>query len=387
MIPYGKQDINQNDIDAVIAVLKSDFLTQGPQVPAFEESIMSITSVQNAVAVSSATAALHIACLALELGAGDLLWTTPNSFVASANCARYCGADVDFVDIDPKTYNLCPHQLEKKLANAERLPKVLVAVHFAGEPCDMKLIHQLAERYGVRIIEDASHAIGAFYENQPIGNCQYSDIAVFSFHPVKIITTAEGGIATTNDTELAQRMRDLRSHGVTRDTLRMTHPTDGAWYYQQIELGFNYRMTELQAALGVSQLVRLEEFIEARHIRAARYDTLLTQVSDRTTQVIATQARNLANKSALHLYPIEIKPEYRKPVFDSLRAESIGVNVHYIPIHIQPYYQALGFAKGDFPAAENYYAGTISLPLHPGLTEAEQSFVIDQLEKALAACA
>jgi len=385
MIPYGKQDINQDDIDAVTAVLKSDFLTQGPQVPAFEKRIMDVTEAPYAVAVNSATSALHIACLALNLGPGDILWTTPNSFVASANCGLYCGASVDFVDIDPSTYNLCPLQLEQKLEHAAQRPKVLVVVHFGGEPADMQAIGRIAKRYGVLVIEDASHAIGAQYQGTPVGACVYSDITVFSFHPVKIVTTAEGGMATTKDATLAQRMQELRSHGVTREPDRMDKAPEGPWYYQQVGLGFNYRMTELQAALGVSQLERLHLFIERRQQLAQRYDELLKPLEE--TYGLSRQKRHLGQVSALHLYVIEVPAAQRLPIYNAMREQGIGVNVHYIPIHTQPYYQQLGFKAGDFPNAERYYAGAISLPLHPGLTEAEQDFVVLQLEKALQQCA
>lgn len=382
MIPYGRQHITQADIDAVVDVLKSPFLTQGSQVPAFEQAIANYTSASYGVAVNSATSALHIACLALGLGQGDWLWTVPNTFVASANCGLYCGAQVDFVDIDPVTLNMSVDALSKKLALAKaenRLPKVVIPVHFSGEPCDMAAIHALSQQYGFAIIEDASHAIGGKYQGKPIGNCQYSNITVFSFHPVKIITTAEGGLATTNRADLAEKMQLLRSHGVTRDTNLMTQPSEGGWYYQQVDLGFNYRMTELQAALGVSQMTLLDTFIARRHQLAKRYDELLKDLP------IILPTRHPENGSALHLYPIQIKAESgktRKQVFDHLRANDIGVNVHYIPVHTQPYYQAMGFATGDFPNSEAYYQAAISLPLYYDLTEAEQDTVIAVLTQA-----
>ena len=383
MIPYGRQHITQADIDAVVDVLKSPFLTQGSQVPAFEQAIASYTGASYGVAVNSATSALHIACLALGLGQGDWLWTVPNTFVASANCGLYCGAQVDFVDIDPVTLNMSVDALSKKLALAKaenRLPKVVIPVHFSGEPCDMAAIHALSQQYGFAIIEDASHAIGGKYQGKPIGNGEYSNITVFSFHPVKIITTAEGGLATTNRADLAEKMQLLRSHGVTRDTNLMTQASEGGWYYQQVDLGFNYRMTELQAALGVSQMTLLDTFIARRHQLAKRYDELLKDLP------IILPTRHPENGSALHLYPIQVKAESgktRKQVFDHLRANDIGVNVHYIPVHTQPYYQAMGFATGDFPNSEAYYQAAISLPLYYDLTEAEQDTVIAVLTQAL----
>ena len=388
-IPYGRQHITQTDIDAVVAVLQSDFLTQGSQVPAFEERVAAYTGAKFGVAVNSATSALHIACLALGLGQGekgkdDWLWTTPITFTASANCGLYCGANIDFVDIDPLTLNMSVEALEAKLkvAKAEnRLPKIVIPVHFTGEPCDMAAIHALSQQYGFKVIEDASHAIGGRYHKQPIGNCEFSDITVFSFHPVKIITTAEGGLATTNDPALAEKMQLLRSHGITRDANLMTDEPDGGWYYQQIDLGFNYRMTELQGALGVSQMNYLDDFVTRRHQLAKRYDELLTDLP------IILPYRNPANYSGFHLYPIQLTADSgktRKQVFDSLRAQNIGVNVHYIPVHTQPYYAKLGFKQGDFPHAESYYAQAISLPLYYDLSEASQAQVVDALKIALA---
>jgi len=383
MIPYGKQDINQNDIDSVIAVLKSDFLTQGPQVPLFEKTIVDYCGAEYAIAVNSATSALHIACLALGLGEGDWLWTSANTFVASANCGLYCGAQVDFVDIDPRTYNLSADALEQKLIGAEiqnKLPKVVVPVHFAGQSCDMKRIHELSQQYGFKIIEDASHAIGGKYLDEPIGNCRYSDITVFSFHPVKIITTAEGGLATTNQAELAKKMQLLRSHGITRNPELMSQ-NDGGWYYEQIDLGFNYRMTELQAALGVSQMQRLDDFVVKRHQRQQRYDELLKDLP------IITPYQDRDCYSALHLYPIQLELEKisktHAQVFDKLRKNDLGVNLHYIPVHTQPYYNNMGFRKGDFPNADSYYNRAISIPLYSGLTFEMQGQVLDILKKVL----
>ena len=386
MIPYGRQTISEADIAAVVRVLQSDFLTQGPQVPAFEGSLKAYCGAAHAVAVNSATAALHIACQALGLGKGDILWTTPITFVASANCALFCGATVDFVDIDPHTLNLSIPRLAEKLAAAQVsgcLPKIVVPVHFAGEPCDMAAIHALSQQYGFKIIEDASHAVGASYQGGKVGNCRYSDITVFSFHPVKIITTAEGGACLTNSPELADTLARLRSHGITRNPDEMTHEPDGAWFYQQIELGYNYRMTELQAALGVSQMTRLDEFVARRHALAERYDALLADLP------LTLPHRNPNNRSALHLYPVQVQPESgktRQQVFDYLRTHGIGANVHYIPVHTQPYYrQRFGFAHGDFPAAEAYYARAISLPLYFSLSEDEQDSVVATLKQAFQA--
>lgn len=382
-IPYGRQDISEADIQAVVDVLRSDWLTQGPAVPRFEQAVENYCGAGHAVAMNSATSALHVACLALGLGPGDSLWTSPNTFVASANCALYCGARVDFVDIDPRTYNMSVAALEEKLLVAERdgkLPKIVVPVHFAGQSCEMIRIHVLAQRYGFSIIEDASHAIGGKYLGAPIGNCLYSDITIFSFHPVKIITTGEGGMALTNDHELADRMALLRSHGITRDPAQMTRESDGPWYYQQIALGYNYRMTDMQAALGVSQMSRLGEFVARRHTLAEKYDELLAGLP------VVSPWQHPDAYSALHLYPIrlklkEIKATHRE-VFEALRAEDIGVNLHYIPVHTQPYYQSRGFKAGDFPEAERYYAEVISLPMYPGLGEAQQNKVVAVIEKA-----
>ena len=386
MIPYGKQDITQADIDAVVNVLKSDFLTQGPQVPAFERALMDSTGANHALAVNSATSALHIACLALELGAGDRLWTTPITFVASANCGLYCGASVDFVDIDPATYNLCPVALKEKLIRAKKegvLPKVLVAVHLCGQPCDMKAIHALSIEYGFKVIEDASHAIGGRYLEQPIGSCEYSDITVFSFHPVKIVTTAEGGAALTNSKALADKMALYRSHGITRDEALMENASHGGWYYEQVDLGFNYRMTELQAALGVSQMSRLSEFVTARHELAVRYYDKLASLPI----ILPYQLPN--TYSGLHLYVIRLNlneiSKTHKEVFDELRENGIGVNLHYIPVHLQPYYQKMGFKQGDFPNAESYYSNAISLPMFHGMTHEQQDEVISKLTQILEA--
>ncbi|MDH0364477.1 UDP-4-amino-4,6-dideoxy-N-acetyl-beta-L-altrosamine transaminase [Comamonas aquatica] len=383
-IPYGRQDITQADVDAVLTVLQSDFLTQGPKVPAFEHAVASYCGTKHALAVNSATSALHIACLALDLGPGDWLWTSPITFVATANCALYCGAKVDFVDIDFRTYNLCPQALERKLEQAERegkLPKVVVPIHLCGQPCDMKAIHSLAVRYGFKIIEDASHAIGGRYKGKPIGNCEYSDITVFSFHPVKIITTAEGGMALTNSAELASKMSLFRSHGITRDPAQMTHKTDGPWYYQQIELGYNYRMTELQGALGVSQMERLDAYVTRRHQLARRYDELLAKLP------VTTPWQHPDSYSGLHLYPIRLQLDKitkgHRQVFESLREQGIGVNLHYIPVHSQPFYQRMGFKSADFPQAQAYYREAISLPMFATLTDVQQDAVIRILAEVL----
>ena len=386
MIPYGKQDISQSDIDAVVAVLQSDFLTQGPVVPRFEQVVATYCGASHAVAVNSATSALHIACLALGLGPGDWLWTSPITFVASANCGLYCGAKVDFVDIDPETFNLCPVALEQKLLDAEgsgRLPKVVVPVHLRGQPCDMQAIHTLAQRFGFKIIEDASHAIGGRYLCDPVGNCRYSDITVFSFHPVKIITTAEGGIATTNNPDVARHMALLRSHGITREPEKMTQAPDGPWYYQQIDLGFNYRMTELQAALGLSQMERLDAYVARRHELAQRYNALLHKLP------ITVPAQPTDGHSALHLYVVRLKlgqvNRSHGEVFNRMRQQGIGVNLHYIPVHTQPWYARMGFQPEDFPHAMAYYQEAITLPLYPTLTESDQTAVVAALEQAVAA--
>lgn len=377
MIPYGRQDINQADIDAVVAVLRSDFLTQGPAVPAFEKAVFSYCGARHAVAVNSATSALHIACLALGVGKNDVVWTTPITFVASANCALYCGATVDFVDIDPRTYNLSVDRLAEKLAQAEKagtLPKVVIPVHLCGQPCDMAGIHALSQQYGFKIIEDASHAIGGRYKGEPIGNCRYSDITVFSFHPVKIITTGEGGMAVTNDAQLANQMVRLRSHGITRDPAEMTHAPDGPWYYQQIELGFNYRMTDMQAALGLSQMQRLEEFVSQRHVLATRYDELLKN------HPVTTPWQHADSYSGLHLYVVRLragdKSMNHREIFERLRVNGIGINLHYIPVYRHPYYARLGFNSSDFPEAERYYAEAVTLPMYPGLTQQQQLEVV-----------
>lgn len=384
MIPYGRQDITQTDIDAVVGVLQSDFLTQGPMVPRFEQSVAQHVGATHALAVNSATSALHIACLALGLGPGDRLWTTPITFVASANCALYCGADVDFVDIDPHTYNLCPQALALKLEQAERegtLPKVVVPVHLCGQPCDMQAIHALSQRYGFKIIEDASHAIGGKYQGEFIGNSRYSDITVFSFHPVKIITTAEGGMALTNDEALANKMALLRSHGITRDPAQMTREADGPWYYQQIDLGFNYRMTELQAALGVTQMERLDQYVARRHQLARRYDDLLTGLP------VTAPWQHADSYSGLHLYVIRLQLDMiqktHRQVFEALRELGIGVNLHYIPVHTQPYYERMGFKPDDFPQSQTYYQEAISIPMFQTMTDEQQDEVVQALKKSL----
>lgn len=384
MIPYGRQDIDERDVAAVVEVLHSEWLTQGPAVPRFEQAVATHCGASHAVAVNSATSALHLACLALGLGPGDWLWTSPITFVASANCARYCGAGVDFVDIDPRTANMSVVALAEKLdraAKTGRLPKIVVPVHFAGQPCEMAAIHALSRQYGFRIIEDASHAIGARYCNEPVGNCRYSDITVFSFHPVKIVTTGEGGMALTNDPRLAETMTLLRSHGITRDPGRMDHEPDGPWYYQQIMLGYNYRMTDIQAALGLSQLQRLEAFLSRRRRLAARYERELAGLP------LTSLWQHPETQSAWHLYVVRLKLDAigksHRQVFEALRSAGIGVNLHYIPVHTQPDYRRLGFQAGDFPEAERYYAEAISLPMYAALSEAEQDQVIAAVKEVL----
>ncbi|MBD9598856.1 UDP-4-amino-4,6-dideoxy-N-acetyl-beta-L-altrosamine transaminase [Pseudomonas sp. PDM10] len=382
MIPYGRQSLDQADIDAVVAVLQSEWLTQGPTIERFEQAMAERCQADFAVAVCNATAALHIACLAAGLGPGDRLWTTPNTFLASANCGRYCGAEVDFVDIDPLTWNLDAYALKAKLEAAEdngTLPKVLVAVAFSGQSCDMRMIAELAERYGFTIIEDASHAVGATYAGRPVGCGDFAAMTVFSFHPVKIITSAEGGMVLTNRRDLAERLQRLRSHGMTRDPGQMTEPSHGPWYYQQIELGFNYRITDLQAALGLSQLNKLNAFIERRRELAARYERLLAYLP------LTLPSPQPEAESAWHLYVVRLQLDRinlsHRQVFEGLRAAGVGVNVHYIPLHLQPYYRDLGFAEGDFPQAERYYAEAISLPLYPLLSDEHQDYVVEQLRR------
>lgn len=384
MIPYGRQDISDADIAAVAAVLKSDFLTQGPVVPAFEAAVAAACGAAHGVAVNSATSALHLACIALGVGPGDLVWTSPITFVASANCARYCGADVDFVDIDPRTYNMSPDALAQRLEAAERagrLPKVVIPVHLTGQPCDMVAIAALGRKYGFRIIEDASHAIGGRYLGAPIGSGRYSDITVFSFHPVKVITTAEGGVAVTNDEQLARTMAACRSHGITRDVEEMASPSDGPWYYEQTRLGFNYRLTDVQAALGLSQLQRLDDYVARRHRRAEYYDDRLAGLP------VTVPFQHPDGYSGRHLYVVRLEldaiPHSRRVVFERMRAAGIGVNVHYIPVYRQPYYRALGLDASWCPHAEAYYASAISLPLFATLTEAEVDTVVRALTSAL----
>lgn len=382
-IPYGRQSINEADIQAVVEVLRSDFITQGPAIERFEQAVAQYCGVKYAVAVSNATAALHIACLALELGPHDTLWTAPNTFVASANCGRYCGASVDFVDTDPATYVMDVTALEAKLkatqAKGQALPQIVIPVQFAGQCVEMDRLSQLAKTYGFAVVEDAAHGIGGKYRQKPIGSCEYSEMTVFSFHPVKIITTAEGGMITTNREDLYQKLLRLRSHGITRDERLMRNPAEGPWYYEQLELGFNYRMTDMQAALGYSQMQRLDDFVARRHVLAKRYDTLLADLP------VTCPQQHPDSYSALHLYPMQVsRPELRRPVFEALRAASIGVNVHYMPVYLQPYYRDLGFAPGLCPNAEAYYQRAISLPLYYDLTEAEQDRVVETLKAALA---
>ncbi|ESE41164.1 UDP-4-amino-4,6-dideoxy-N-acetyl-beta-L-altrosamine transaminase [Shewanella decolorationis] len=381
MIPYGKQDINQSDIDAVVDVLLSDYLTQGPKVPAFESAVASYCSARYGVAVNSATSALHIACLALGVGPNDLVWTSPISFVASANCALYCGAEIDFVDVDPLTGNLCPNALAIKLEQAARigkLPKVVIPVHLCGHSCDMAAIAALAETYCFKVIEDASHGIGGSYRGYPLGSCLYSDITVFSFHPVKIITSAEGGMALTNSPELAEKMALYRSHGITKAPDKMLRPHEGDWYYEQHSLGFNYRMTELQASLGLSQISRIDEFVQTRNSLASNYMSLLDDLS------IKFVAPSNVTYSAYHLFIIILNDtEKRRMIFDEMRQAGITVHVHYYPIHLQPFYLKKGFKEGDYPNAELYYKSCLTLPLYPKLKNDELEYIVKKLSSLI----
>jgi UDP-4-amino-4,6-dideoxy-N-acetyl-beta-L-altrosamine transaminase len=385
MIPYGRQEITKEDILEVEKVLRSDFLTQGPIVPKFEKKVADYCSAKHAVAVNSATSALHVACLALNLEPNDYLWTSPNTFVASANCGIYCGANIDFVDIDPKTYNMSTDALSIKLAKAEKLnklPKIVIPVHFAGQPCDMEKIYELSKKYGFRIIEDASHAIGASYNDVKIGSCQFSDITIFSFHPVKIITTGEGGMALTNDKNLANHMRRLSTHGITKDKeLMYSRPNDEIWNYQQIELGFNYRLTDIQAALGLSQLNRLDEYIKIRHKIAEFYNYELNDLD------IQLPFQFPKSYSSYHLYPIRVKnnlkPKTQKKIYDALWENDIAANILYIPVHRQPYYENLGFRSGDFPEAEQFHQEVICLPIFPKLNKEQQTKVVKSLKLIL----
>jgi len=380
MIPYGRQNITQADVDAVVETLQSDFLTQGSQVPRFEKEVSEYCGAQYAVATNSATSALHLACLSLSLGKGDWLWTSPITFLSSANCGLYCEAKIDFVDIDPSTYNLCPKALERKLIWAKkinRLPKVVIPVHLCGQSCDMQSIYRLSREYGFRIIEDASHAIGGRYLDEPIGNCKYSDITIFSFHPVKIITTGEGGMALTNNSKLAQRMSLLRSHGVTRDPEQMTTPPDGMWYYQQIELGYNYRMTDIQAALGISQLKQINKNVSLRHKIADRYNKLLSNLP------LTLPYQSFDGYSAFHLYVIRVNKRDRNRIFEALVGEGIGVNLHYIPLYRQPYYQFDSSCYDNFPESEFYYSEAITIPLYPAMCRQEQDAVVRAIKELL----
>ncbi|GAB1142020.1 MULTISPECIES: UDP-4-amino-4,6-dideoxy-N-acetyl-beta-L-altrosamine transaminase [Shewanella] len=381
MIPYGKQDISRDDIDAVVEVLQSDWLTQGPKVPAFEQALCDYTGGKFAVAVNSATSALHIACLALDVGPGDRVWTSPITFVASANCALYCGAEVDFVDVNPESGNMCPEALKAKLEQAKRegtLPKVVIPVHLCGHSCDMAAIAELGKAYGFKIIEDASHGIGGCYQGNKLGSCEFSDITVFSFHPVKVITSAEGGMALTKSQLLADKMALFRSHGISREPNTLLRPDEGDWYYEQHTLGFNYRMTDLQAALGLSQLQRLDEFVCKRNLLATYYSQALAKLP-----VVSVEPL-LGSVSARHLYMIRLKEAgRRREVFDTMRERGVQVHVHYFPVHLQPYYLSLGFKEGDFPAAEQFYQEILTLPLYPTLDETAQQKVLDELTSSL----
>ena len=382
MIYYGHQHITEKDIQAVERVLHSDWLTQGPAIEAFEKKVANYCGAKYAVAVTNATSALHIACKAAGLGERDVLWTSPITFTASANCGRYCGADVDFVDIDDKTYNMSVAELRHKLETAVKKPKVVIPVHLAGQSCDMEAIKALADEYGFKIIEDASHATGADYKNTKVGSCRYSDMTVFSFHPVKIVTTGEGGIVLTNNKELYEKLKLYRSHGITRDSDLMTQEADGPWYYQQIELGFNYRMTDMQAALGCSQMDSLDEFVARRRYLVKRYNEKLKNLPLRTPY------QDEATNPSWHIYIIRVDftkvKLSKKEIFARMRDSGIVLNLHYIPVHTQPYYQKLGFQKGDFPVSEKYYEEAITLPLYYDLTDEQQDEVIEALKEVLA---
>ncbi len=382
MIFYGKQSIDKNDIDAVVEILKSDFLTQGPAIEKFEKCVAEYCGAKYAVAVTSATAALHISCLAAGVGKGDILWTSPITFTASANCGRYCGADVDFIDIDTSTYNMSVAELEKKLQVAEIKPKVVVPVHLAGQSCEMDKIYKLSQKYGFKVIEDASHAIGADYKETKVGCCKYSDMTVFSFHPVKIVTTGEGGMVLTNDKDLYEKLVLYRSHGITRDTKLMTRTADGPWYYQQIDLGFNYRMTDMQAALGYSQMQKVDEFVRKRRYLAKRYNELLKNIND-----IQLPYQNEATNSSWHLYVVRVDfSKIRKTknrIFAEMKEKGICLNLHYIPVHTQPYYENLGFKDGDFPNSEKYYEEAFTLPLYYSLTDEQQDYIVKSLVDVL----
>ncbi len=381
LIPYGRQDIVNDDIEEVIKILKSDFLTQGPTVPLFEKTVSTYCGANHAIAANSGTSALHIASLALGVGHGDIVWTSPNTFVASANCILYCGANVDFVDIDNRTFNLCPEKLELKLIEAEKndqLPKVVIPVHIAGQPCDMKEIHRLSQKYGFRIIEDASHALGALYDGEKVGNCLYSDFTIFSFHPVKMITSGEGGMALTNDSDLARKARLFSSHGITSNGEEMDpRPDDEIWNYQQIELGFNYRMTDIHAALGISQMNRLDEFLLKRRKLAKRYDELLKELP------VITPYQDDASLSSYHLYLLKVDSEIQRTIYESLSSDGIQVNLHYIPVYRQPYFIKLGFEKDYCKNSEEYFKSIITIPLYTGLSFDDQDRVVESITKSV----
>ena len=379
-IPYGRQDINNDDIESVIKVLKSDYLTQGPQVNLFEEKIANYVGSNFAISFNSATSALHASCAALGLESDDILWTSPNTFVASANCARYLGAKVDFVDIDEETGNVCIEKYKEKLIKAEKigkLPKIFIPVHFAGKSCEMKEIFNLSRKYGIKIIEDASHAIGGIYRGSYVGSCKYSDITVFSFHPVKIITSAEGGIAMTNDKLIASSLEAFRTHGIIKESSLLNNKDEGPWFYEQQNLGFNYRLNDIQAALGSSQLKRLNEYVSERNKIANKYIQELSYLPLKTLKV------DSEIYSSYHLFVIKVDSSIRKSIFEKMRSNNIGVQVHYIPVHFHPYYKKLGFKKGDFPSSEKFYSEIISIPIFPSLSKSDQDYVIDILRVEL----
>lgn len=372
MIPYGRQTIDEEDIQAVVEVLRSDYLTTGPKIAEFEQMVADYTGAKYAVAVSNGTAALHAACFAAGIGEGDEVITTPLTFAASANCVLYCGGTPVFADVEKSTYNIDPEDIKKKITDKT---KAIIAVHLAGQPCDMDAIHEIAREHNLIVIEDAAHALGSEYRGRKVGSI--SDMTTFSFHPVKPITTGEGGMIVTDDKELYERLVLFRSHGITRDETFMTRK-EGPWFYQQLELGYNYRMTDIQAALGCSQMKKLDGFIERRRELAKRYDEAFAECEN-----IVTPYQRPETNSGWHLYIIQVKDCDRREVFEKLRAEGIGVNVHYIPVYLHPYYQEHGYRDVHCKWAEEIYSNMISLPLYPGLEDEKQDEVIEKVKRIL----